>query len=91
MLAQPRWNSESQLGTKSKMVLQAKKYFKDTDNVFHSDTRLMKEKGCWDCLFWPLIILVLFFSGLWGAIYSISPYDKECPKHATCEAYVNCH
>lgn len=91
ILSKQKWDSKSQLGTKSKMVLQAKKHFKDTDNVFHEDTELMKKKDFWDCLFWPLIILFLIFGGFWLGVWSIDAYDKPCPKHATCGAYAKCH
>lgn len=90
-IQQQRWNRSSQIGTKSGIVKQYKKYFSDAENVFYEDSKLMKEletiNWCWK----KVLVVFLLNLTFWSLIWSISPYPRACPKHATCGVYINCH
>jgi len=51
----------------------------------------MKQDGlinyCWKKIVFLFIVNLI----IWTLFWSIKPYDKTCPRHATCGAYINCH
>ena len=52
---------------------------------------MMKEDACIDYIWKTMLVIFLLLSILWLGIYSIQPYGKQCPRHATCGAFINCH